>query len=137
MLKKHAEDFSQSVEYLGCVGNKKHLRRVLEELVKSNNSQILINFIRELHETRWEILHSLLTTDEELIGILDFSTIETALQHVSRDTRSKKTLVLIDDLEKALMLEMENKGSGSTDKNIWEHPKVAEFIEHYMNGLED
>ncbi|EAT46107.1 AAEL002696-PA [Aedes aegypti] len=137
VLKKHATDFSHSVEYLGCVGNKKHLRRVLEELVKSNNSQILINFIRELHETRWEILHSLLTTDEELIGILDLSTIKTALQHVSRDTRSKKTLVLIDDLEKALVLEMENKGSGSTDKNIWAHPKVAEFIEHYMNGLED
>ncbi|XP_019544614.2 aminopeptidase N [Aedes albopictus] len=137
LLNSRSDDFSQSsLEYLRCVDNKKNLRRVMKDLVKSKTPEAIVNLIRALDEKRFKMLHSLLTSKAGFFQQLDVSTVRIALESVTRETKSRKILALIDDLDEKLKLQLRFKGAGSAEKNIWQQPGATWFIKAYMKRHE-
>ncbi|XP_021706992.1 glutamyl aminopeptidase [Aedes aegypti] len=132
LLTKNKKQHSCPIAYLRCVDNEKHLRRALTELKKMSNPEKIAAFVSALDENGFKLFHSLLKNEPDLVQVLGSSTIELALERVSKSTKSSKTLKLIEDLEDSLDLPVTGKGSGSPETNIWAKPEAVEFIERYM-----
>ncbi|XP_062555370.1 aminopeptidase N-like [Armigeres subalbatus] len=136
LLNSQKSQLCRSVSFLSCVDNEIHLRRVLVELQSKTNQECIADFMAALDEIGFDMLHSLLRNDSELVNVLGSSTVANALEQVSKCTKSANTLELIDELKNSLDLHLDGKSSGKHRKNIWTEPKATEFIERYLKEVE-